>query len=113
MASMTSEKIIDVQDSSFQELVLAAEIPVLVNFWAPWCGPCRQVTPIFEELAEEVSGKILFVKLNIDENRDLAERFGVLSIPTFILFDEGMPIDRIMGAMPKQVFQQLLERNIA
>jgi thioredoxin 1 len=113
MASMTSEKIIDVHDSSFQELVLAAEIPVLVDFWAPWCGPCRQATPIFEELAEEVSGKILFVKLNIDENRDLAERFGVLSIPTFILFDEGMPIDRIMGAMPKQVFQQLLERIIA
>ncbi len=110
---MTSEKIIDVLDSSFQELVLAAETPVLVDFWAPWCGPCRQVAPILEELAEEVGDKIRIVKLNIDENRELAERFGVLSIPTFILFDEGLPIDRIMGAMPKQVFQQLLERNTA
>jgi thioredoxin 1 len=95
----------DVTDATFQEEVLDADSPVVVDFWAPWCGPCRAVQPIFEALAAEHQS-VRFVKLNIDENVVTAARYGVLSIPTAILFAEGEERDKVIGAYPRSRYEQ-------
>jgi thioredoxin 1 len=89
----------DVTDASFEQDVLQAEKPVVVDFWAPWCGPCKAVTPVLEKIATETE-KVVFVKLNIDDNPAAASRFDVLSIPTVILFDGGEPKETLVGARP-------------
>jgi thioredoxin 1 len=94
-----------VTDASFQEEVLDAEGPVVVDFWAPWCGPCKAVEPIFEQLAAE-HGSVRFVKLNIDENIATAGRYGVLSIPTAILFAHGEEQAKLIGAYPRSRYEQ-------
>jgi thioredoxin len=96
----------------FDELVQGARLPVLVDFWAPWCGPCVAVAPILDELAEELEGELLVVKVNIDEQPELAQRFAISSIPAFVLFQQGAVIDRMLGAMPKAVFRQFLSRHL-
>ena len=96
----------DVSDSTFQQEVLDADGPVVVDFWAPWCGPCRAVDPIFEELATEYEGRVRFVKLNIDENLATAGRYNVLSIPTAILFEGGEERETVMGAYPRSRYEQ-------
>ena len=101
-----SEKIESLTDATFDEHVKASDVPVLVDFWAEWCGPCKMITPVFEEIAEEQAGKIEIVKLNIDDNLDVTRRFDVMSIPTLILFKDGEPQARLIGAKPKG---QLLE----
>ncbi len=108
---MASDKIFAITEQNFEAEVLKSETPVLVDFWAAWCGPCRMVAPLLDELADENDGKVRIAKLNVDENQELAYKFQVSSIPTFILFKNGEMADRMMGAMPKSAFQGFIDRN--
>ena len=101
-----SEKIVTLSDATFDEHVKSSDVPVLVDFWAEWCGPCKMIAPVLEELASEQEGKFQVAKLNIDDNLDITRRFDVMSIPTLILFKDGEPQVRLIGAKPKG---QLLE----
>ena len=96
-----SEKIETLTDATFDENVKGSDVPVLVDFWAEWCGPCKMITPVLEEIAAEHAGKVRIAKLNIDDNLDVTRRFDVMSIPTLILFKDGEPQVRVIGAKPK------------
>ena len=97
-------------DSTFDEEIGAAEAPVIVDFWAEWCGPCKMIAPILEEIAGEQAGKVVVAKLNVDDNPDAARRFDVMSIPTLIVFRDGQPVKRMVGAKGKgQLLQELSE----
>ena len=105
--------ITDVTDNNFQAEVLEHEKPVLVDFWAPWCGPCRVIAPSLEEIAEEQSDSLRIVKLNVDENQQTAAQYGVMSIPTLIVFKNGQAAKTIVGALPKKRLVQELEPALA
>jgi len=106
-------KLPDVTDADFQTDVLDSETPVLVDFWAPWCGPCRVVHPILEEIQAERESELRIVSLNVDENQQTAARYEVLSIPTLILFRDGAEAKRIVGALPKRRLEAELEPALA
>jgi thioredoxin 1 len=109
---MASENIIHVTSADFESSVLKSDKPVLVDFWAEWCGPCRMIAPALDEIADE-NRKVQIAKVNVDHEQELAHRYQVSSIPTFILFRDGQVADRMMGAMPKASFESFIDRNSA
>ena len=95
----------DVSDQNFEQEVIKSTIPVLVDLWAPWCGPCRMVAPVIEKLSEEFKGKVKFCRLNVDENPKTAAQYRVMSIPTLIFFKNGKAVDTVIGAVPERTLQ--------
>ncbi|MBI2171265.1 MAG: thioredoxin [Chloroflexi bacterium] len=102
-----------VTDTDFEEKVLKSKTPVLVDFWAEWCAPCRMIAPIVEELSTEYDGKIAFTKVDVDVSPETSIKYGIRSIPTLLVFKNGKPVDQVIGAVPKSVLKKRLESAIA
>lgn len=103
---------VEVTDSTFEQEVITSSIPVLVDFWAPWCGPCRMVAPVVEEIAKEYIGQLKVVKINTDENPNVASQYGIRSIPTLMIFKGGQRVDMVVGAVPKTTLSQTLAKYL-
>ncbi len=101
-----------VGDKDFEASVLQSEVPVLVDFWAPWCGPCLSIGPSLEKLAEQYQGKVTIAKVNVDENPEVSARYGVRSIPYLVLFKAGKVVESAIGAQPPQSLQKMIERSL-
>ena len=106
-----SERVREITDNSFEQDVLESEKPVLVDFWAPWCGPCRMLAPTVEAIAEQYSESAAVVKLNVDDNPSTAEAYGIRGIPTLILFSQGKEVERLIGAASKESISRMIEQH--
>lgn len=104
---------IDITDDTFEEEVIKSEVPVLVDFWADWCAPCKMIAPIVEQLAGEFDGKVKFTKLDVDSNPKVATTYGIRGIPTLLIFSGGSPVDQVVGAVAKAVLKGRLEKAVA
>ncbi len=109
---MAGNNVLTITSANFESEVVNSDIPVFIDFWASWCGPCRMVAPTIDALADEYAGKVKIGKVNVDEENALASQFGVRSIPTMILFKNGKVADTTMGAAPKPVLAQFLDKNL-
>lgn len=103
----------DFSDASFQQDVLQSDLPVVVDFWAPWCGPCRMVTPIIEELAKDYEGRVKVGKMNVDDNQQTASTYGIMSIPSILIFKNGQPVKTLVGAQGKENFKKGIDEVLA
>ena len=103
---------VPVTDSTFKQEVLESSVPVLVDFWAPWCGPCRMVAPVVDEIAQQYEGKVKVVKINTDDNPSVATQYGIRSIPTLMIFKGGERVDMVVGAVPKSTLSNTLEKHL-
>ncbi|MFM7426393.1 MAG: thioredoxin [Elainella sp.] len=101
-----------VTDETFEQEVIGSSVPVLVDFWAPWCGPCRMVAPVVDEIAEQYSGQVKVVKVNTDDNPGIANKYGIRSIPTLMIFKGGQRVDMVVGAVPKTTLANTIEKYI-
>lgn len=108
-----SEHVTDVSDSSFEKDVLESEQPVLVDFWASWCAPCRMLAPTVEAVAEKYNGAARVVKLNVDENPSISQRYGIKGIPTLILFKNGKEEERVVGATSKEAISRMIDKHVS
>lgn len=106
-------KAIEITDANFEEIVKNSDQPIMVDFWAEWCGPCKMLTPIVEELANDYEGKAIIGKLNVDDNMNISQQFGVRSIPTLLFFKNGELVDKQIGYVPKTVLSEKLEAYLA
>lgn len=102
----------EVTSATFDQMVLGADRPVVVDFWAPWCGPCRRMAPVLDDVSQDLADRIRVVKVNTDENPDLPGRYGVMSIPTLILFKDGAEAARLVGILPKAALKQRIEEAL-
>lgn len=105
-------KYITATDQNFDETVLGSDVPVLVDFWAPWCGPCRAIAPLIEQLADEYEGKASVAKVNVDDNMEISSRYGIRSIPTLLIFKDGKPVDQLIGMVPKKMLAERLDKYV-
>ena len=113
MTADTNHTILEIEDKDFQNVVLDSEAPVVVDFWAPWCGPCRIVSPIVEELSKEYGGKVRFAKMNTDENELAPMQFGIQVLPTLVIFQDGKEVNRLIGFAPKEQLKRQIDRALA
>jgi len=109
---MASDKVIQVNEGNFEDQVIKGKGLILVDFWAEWCGPCRMVAPILEDLAVEYEGQATVTKLNVDENQRIAARFGIRSIPTVLFFKDGSQVEQVIGAQPKSAFKAKIQQHL-
>ncbi len=110
--AITNEKVIPVNETDFDSTVLRSEVPVFVDFYADWCGPCNMIAPTIEALSEEYAGKVKFVKINVDNNQQLAMKYDIMSIPTSILFENGTVKDSLIGAYPASAYRQRIDHAL-
>jgi thioredoxin len=109
---MASDKVVQLTDDSFENDVTNSSVPVLVDFWASWCAPCKAISPVVDSLADEYDGKVKVAKLNVDENPATPGKFGVRGIPTLILFKDGKVVDQVVGAVPKNQLEGLIKKAL-
>lgn len=109
---MASDKIVNLNSGNFDAEVLQSDVPVLVDFWAAWCGPCRMIAPILDQLADEYDGKAKIAKVNVDEQAELASKYKVMSIPTLFLFKDGEVVDQTVGVRPKGELEAMIDKSL-